>query len=305
MAESDAGLYHQNSCETPPFLYCYHMSDCSVQCAIGTTKSSEMFMNESAQHRGIYSFQFSTEPIHKKVCKFFNTSKECRKGYQCDFTHLQVLHKIRACYCYNYPRATYVYMIRTIDDQEAFPVTVFYNGIYPTKSIPSACNKYPKTPAGIAQNTGLLLLLYPRATYAWYKRMTSKLANILLLQDSPKPPSPAPPPVSSTPPPPHNPAHQGHQPSCPEVLTVPRMDNSYAVHMGYPPPMAHGFGYHWPALHHWPPLHWPALQPMPYQPLPPVQADPSLPAQPQPTRPVPTESAPIKPVPTNPAHDLS
>ena len=191
-------------------------------------------------------------------------------------------------------------MIRTIDDQEAFPVTVFYNGIYPTKSIPSACNKYPKTPAGIAQNTELLLLLYPRATYAWYKRMTSKLANILLLQDSPKPPSPAPPPVSSTPPPPHNPAHQGHQPSCPEMLAVSQMDNSYAVHMGYPPPMAHGFGYHWPALHH-----WPALQPMPYQPLPPVQADPSLPAQPQPTRPVPTESAPIKPVPTNPAHDLS
>ena len=207
-----------NSRETPPFLYCYHMSDCSVQCAIGTTKSSEIFMNESAQHRGIYSFQFTTEPIHKKVCKFFNTSKGCHKGDQCDFIHLQVLHKIRACYCYNYPRATYVYMIRTIDDQEAFPVTVFYNGIYPTKSFPSACNKYPKTPAGIAQNTELLLLLYPRATYAWYKRMTSKLANILLLQDSPKPPSPAPPPVSSTPPPPHNPAHQGHQPSCPEML---------------------------------------------------------------------------------------
>ena len=130
--------------------------------------------------------------------------------------------------------------------------------------------------------------------------MTSKLANILLLQDSPKPPSPAPPPVSSTPPPPHNPAHQGHQPSCPEVLTVPRMDNSYAVHMGYPPPMTHGFGYHWPALHH-----WPALQPMPYQPLPPVQADPSQPAQPQPSRPVPTESAPTQPVSTKPAHDPS
>ena len=36
MAESHAGLCHRNSCETPPFLKCYHRINCSVQCSIGT-----------------------------------------------------------------------------------------------------------------------------------------------------------------------------------------------------------------------------------------------------------------------------
>jgi len=106
--------------------------------------------------------------------------------------------------------------------------------------------------------------------------MISKLANILLLQDSPKPPSPSPPLITSTPPPPHNPAHQGHQPSCLEMLVVPRMDNSYAVHKGYPPPMAHGFGY---PLACTAPLASSAHQ------------DKSAPTQPGSTRPAPTQTA--------------
>ena len=34
-AEADAGLCHRNSRETPAFQYFYHVSDRSVQCAIG------------------------------------------------------------------------------------------------------------------------------------------------------------------------------------------------------------------------------------------------------------------------------